>query len=60
MVFDPKGSDSGGRHGIGGGLRYAANGITEVIESKRMEPVFYVNDDPVVRAALEARATKSH
>jgi hypothetical protein len=37
-----------------------ANGITEVIESKRIEPVFYVNDDPVVRAALEARTTKSH
>src|SRR6266702_6721679 len=25
-----------------------ANGITEVIEHKRMEPIFYVNDDPAV------------
>ncbi len=29
-----------------------ANGITEVIEHKRMEPIFYVNDDPAVRKAL--------
>jgi hypothetical protein len=25
-----------------------ANGITEVIEHRRMEPIFYVNDDPEV------------
>ncbi len=29
-----------------------ANGITEVIEFRRMEPVFYVNDDPEVRTKL--------
>jgi hypothetical protein len=28
------------------------NGITEVLEYKRMEPVFYLNDDPEIRAAL--------
>ena len=26
-----------------------ANGSTEILEFKRMEPVFYVTDDPVVR-----------
>ena len=30
----------------------AANGITEVTEFKRMEPVFYINDDPQVWAKL--------
>jgi hypothetical protein len=29
-----------------------ANGITEVTEFKRMEPVFYVTDDPEVKAKL--------
>lgn len=29
-----------------------ANGITEVIEHRRMEPVFYVTDDPEVRRKL--------
>jgi len=29
-----------------------ANGITEVIEHRRMEPVFYINDDPAVRRKL--------
>ena len=28
------------------------SGIAEVIEYKRMEPVFYVTDDPEVRAKL--------
>ena|ERR1017187_3175826 len=31
-----------------------ANGITEVIERKKMEPVFYINDDPSVRQKLLA------
>ena len=35
-----------------------ANGISEVFEYRRMEPVVYINDDPVVRAALEKRARK--
>ena len=29
-----------------------ANGISEVIEHKRMEPVFYVSDDTEVRRRL--------
>ncbi|PYR13451.1 MAG: hypothetical protein DMF99_01305 [Acidobacteria bacterium] len=29
-----------------------ANGITEVIEHRRMEPVFYISDDPEVRRKL--------
>lgn len=29
-----------------------ANGVAEVIEHKKMEPVFYINDDPVVRQKL--------
>jgi hypothetical protein len=31
-----------------------ANGMTEIIEHKKMEPVFYVNDDPSVRKKLLA------
>jgi hypothetical protein len=31
-----------------------ANGITEVIEHRRMEPIFYVNGDPEVRRKLGA------
>lgn len=34
-----------------------ANGITEVTEFKRMEPVFYVTDDPSVRAKLGLAAS---
>ena len=37
-----------------------AGGISEVIEHKRMGPVLYINDDPVVRAALEKRTRKSN
>lgn len=29
-----------------------ANGISEVIEHRRMEPIFYINDDPEVRRKL--------
>jgi hypothetical protein len=29
-----------------------ANGISEVIENKQMEPIFYVSDDPQVRKKL--------
>jgi hypothetical protein len=29
-----------------------ANGLIEIIEHRRMEPVFYINDDPTVRTAL--------
>ena len=28
------------------------NGITDIIEHKRMEPIFYVTDDPAVWKAL--------
>lgn len=28
------------------------NGVSEVIEHRRMEPIFYINDDPVIRSAL--------
>lgn len=28
------------------------NGITEIIEHRRMEPIFYITDDPTVRAEL--------
>ena len=31
-----------------------ANGITEVIEHKRMEPVFYITDDPAIKNMLLA------
>jgi hypothetical protein len=31
-----------------------ANGITEVIEHRRMEPVFFINEDPEVRRRLGA------
>jgi hypothetical protein len=31
-----------------------ANGIAEIIERKKMEPVFYINDDPSVRQKLLA------
>ena len=34
-----------------------ANGITEVTEFKRMEPVFYITDDPVVKAKLGLAAS---
>jgi hypothetical protein len=30
------------------------NGITEIVEHRKMEPVFYVNDDPAVRKELLA------
>jgi len=29
-----------------------ANGITEIIEHRRMEPIFYISDDPEVRRKL--------
>jgi hypothetical protein len=29
-----------------------ANGITEVIEHRRMEPIFYITDDPAVKRKL--------
>jgi hypothetical protein len=32
----------------------AANGITEVIEHRKMEPIFYVADDPAVRKEILA------
>ncbi len=32
-----------------------ANGITEVIEHKKMEPKFYITDDPAVKKMLFAR-----
>jgi hypothetical protein len=30
------------------------NGMTEIIEHKKMEPIFYINDDPTVRKELLA------
>ena len=32
-----------------------AQGITEVIEHRAMEPVFYITDDPAVKARLGVR-----
>ena len=32
----------------------AVNGITEVIEHKKMEPVFYITDDPAIKKMLFA------
>jgi hypothetical protein len=32
-----------------------AGGVTEIIEHKKMEPIFYVNDDPAIRKAALAR-----
>ena len=29
-----------------------SNGVTEVFEHRRMEPIFYVTDDPEVRRRL--------
>ncbi len=29
-----------------------ANGITEIIEHRKMEPIFYITDDPTVREEL--------
>jgi hypothetical protein len=29
-----------------------ANGITEIIEHRKMEPIFYITDDPAVREEL--------
>jgi len=31
-----------------------ASGITEIIEHKKMEPIFYINDDPSLRQKLLA------
>jgi len=30
------------------------NGITEIIEHRRMEPIFYISDDPVIRKLIES------
>ena len=30
-----------------------ANGITEIIEHRQMEPIFYITDDPAVWSELE-------
>ena len=35
-----------------------ANGITEVIEHRRMEPIFYITDDPKVKEQLGVRDRK--
>ena len=48
-------------HGETGPLPYpsyeviTANGITEVIEHRQMEPVFYISDDPRVKEQLGVR-----
>lgn len=38
----------------------AANGITEIIEHRKMEPIFYVTDDPAVRKELLAGRARHH
>jgi hypothetical protein len=35
-----------------------ANGITEIIEHRRPEPIFYITDDPAVRAELGLPSTR--
>ncbi|HEU5351035.1 MAG TPA: hypothetical protein VFU55_05520 [Terracidiphilus sp.] len=30
------------------------NGVTEILEFRRMEPIFYINDDPAIRTAILA------
>jgi len=30
----------------------ATNGVTEVVEHRRMEPICYITDDPEIRGAL--------
>jgi hypothetical protein len=37
-----------------------ANGTTEIIEFRKMEPIFYVNDDPAVRTELLAGCRVPH
>jgi hypothetical protein len=34
------------------------NGTTEILEFKRMEPIFYVNDDPAIRKRIFADCQK--
>ena len=49
-------------HGTTGRLPYpryeiiVASGITEVIEHRRMEPIFYITDDPAIKRKLGVRA----
>jgi len=48
-------------HGDSGPIPYPSyeiitvNGVTEIIEHRRMEPIFYISDDPQVRQQLSAR-----
>lgn len=35
------------------------DGITEIIEHKKMEPIFYVTDDPVIRKLIESTSCSS-
>jgi hypothetical protein len=37
----------------------SAEGITEIIEHRRAEPVFYISDDPDVREMVLKRVSKS-
>jgi hypothetical protein len=32
------------------------DGVAEAIEHRRIEPIFFVNDDPAIRQKLESRA----
>lgn len=34
------------------------NGTTEILEFRRMEPIFYVNDDPAIRKEILANCRK--
>lgn len=36
----------------------AVNGTTEILEFRRMEPIFYVNDDPAIRKEILADCRK--
>ncbi len=37
-----------------------ASGITEIIEHRKMEPIFYVTDDPAVRKEFLGNGEGSH
>jgi hypothetical protein len=36
----------------------AVNGTTEILEFRRMEPIFYINDDPAIRKEILADCRK--
>jgi hypothetical protein len=52
----PPGVEPG--RGYPGYVVITVDGITEIIEHKKMEPLFYVNDDPIVRNESFAELAK--